>query len=104
MVTGVRLSFGLAFLLGLLSIALQQRMTEDKKEKYEAQKLLGLIKRFSPGLKRLLVSDILIRFCEQIPYAFVILWVMDILRKGALEFGWLTAIEMGTSMLLLFSV
>ncbi|OGC95894.1 MAG: MFS transporter, partial [candidate division Zixibacteria bacterium RBG_16_53_22] len=104
MVTGVRLSFGLAFLLGLLSIALQQRMTEDKKEKYEAQKLLGLIKRFSPGLKRLLVSDILIRFCEQIPYAFVILWVMDIAGKGALEFGWLTAIEMGTAMLLYIPV
>jgi MFS family permease len=104
MVTGVRLSFGLAFLLGLLSIVLQQRMTEDKKSTYEAQKLFGLIKRFSPGLKRLLVSDILIRFCEQIPYAFVILWVMDIVGKGALEFGWLTAIEMGTAMLLYIPV
>jgi len=104
MVTGVRLSFGVAFLLGLLSIALQQRMAPDQNGKYESLHLFNLIKRFNPGLKRLLVSDILIRFCEQIPYAFVIIWVMDIVRKGALEFGWLTAIEMGTSMLLYIPV
>jgi MFS family permease len=104
MVTGVRLSFGVAFLLGLLSIALQQRMAPDQNGKYESLHLFNLFKRFNPGLRRLLISDILIRFCEQIPYAFVIIWVMDVVRKGALEFGWLTAIEMGTSMLLYIPV
>jgi MFS family permease len=104
MVTGVRVSFGVAFGLGLLSIALQQRMAPDEKTPYEPVRFWGLVKRFNPGLKRLLVSDILIRFCEQIPYAFVIIWVMDIVRKGALEFGWLTAVEMGTAMLLYIPV
>jgi MFS family permease len=104
LVTGVRLAFGLAFVLGILSIAIQQRMAPDEKVSYEPLHLFGLFKRFDPGLRRLLVSDILIRFCEQIPYAFVIIWVMDVARKGALTFGWLTAVEMGTSMLLYIPV
>jgi len=33
-----------------------------------------IVKSFTPALRELLVSDILIRFCERIPYAFVILW------------------------------
>lgn len=104
LITGVRLAFGLAFILGLAAIVLQQRMTPNVVKPYEPLHLLKLFQRFNPGLKRLLVSDILIRFCEQIPYAFVVLWVMDILQKGALEFGWLTAIEMGTAMLLYIPV
>jgi MFS family permease len=104
MVSGVRVSFGIAFILGLLSIALQQRMTPDAKGSSKPLHIIGLVKTFKPGLRRLLVSDILIRFCEQMPYAFVIIWVMDIARRGALEFGWLTAIEMGTSMLLYIPV
>ena len=103
-VTGVRLAFGFAFILGLVAIFIQQRMAPNESKPYEPLHFFALFKRFSPNLKRLLVSDILIRFCEQIPYAFVVLWVMDILKKGALEFGWLTAIEMGTAMLLYIPV
>ena len=44
-------------------------------------------------------SDILIRFCERIPYAFVILCVMNHGGLSAEQFGLLTAIEMGTAML-----
>ena len=31
-----------------------------------------------PHLRNLLVSDILIRFCEQIPDTFVVIWAMNI--------------------------
>lgn len=104
LIDGVRISFGLAFLLAIFSLIVQQKMTPDEHIKYEPLHLFKLIKRFNPGLKRLLVSDILIRFCQQIPFAFVIIWVMDIANKDALEFGWLTAIEMGTAMLLYIPV
>ena len=50
-------------------------------------------------LRELLVSDILIRFCERIPYAFIILWAMDHGGLTAQEFGWLVALEMATAML-----
>jgi len=104
LITGVRVAFALAFVLAIFSITMQQRMAPNETKKYEPLHLFKLIKRFNPGLKRLLISDILVRFCEQIPYAFVVIWVMDVVRKGALEFGWLTALEMGTAMLLYIPV
>ena len=59
---------------------------------------LGVVKSFNPTLRELLVSDILIRFCERLPYAFVILWAMNHGGVSAQEFGWLVAIEMVTAM------
>jgi len=59
---------------------------------------LEVVRSFSPGLRELLVSDILIRFCERIPYAFVILWAMDHGGIDAGQFGVLVAIEMTTAM------
>lgn len=58
-----------------------------------------VVKSFNPTLRELLVSDILIRFCERLPYAFVILWAMDHGGVTAEQFGWLVAIEMVTAML-----
>ncbi len=58
----------------------------------------GVVKLFNPTLRELLVSDILIRFCERLPYAFVILWAMNHARVSAEQFGVLTAIEMITAM------
>src|SRR3989441_4576331 len=58
----------------------------------------GVVKSFSPALRELLVSDILIRFCERIPYAFVILWAMNHVGLDAQQFGFLVAIEMATAM------
>ena len=45
------------------------------------------------------MSDILIRFCEQIPYAFVVVYAMNIVGVSAVQFGILTTIEMVTAML-----
>lgn len=47
----------------------------------------------------LLISDILVRFAEQIPYAFVVLWVVQNNGLSEFQFGVLTTIEMVTAML-----
>ena len=60
---------------------------------------VAVVKSFNPTLRELLVSDILIRFCERLPYAFVILWAMNHGGITAQEYGWLVAIEMVTAML-----
>jgi MFS family permease len=62
------------------------------------ESFLGVVKAFNPTLRELLVSDILIRFCERLPFAFVILWAMNHAGLTAEEYGWLVAIEMGTAM------
>src|SRR2546426_1397791 len=59
---------------------------------------MAVVKSFNPTLRELLVSDILIRFCERLPYAFVILWAMNHGGVTAEEYGWLVAIEMVTAM------
>ena len=59
----------------------------------------AVVNSFTPALRELLVSDILIRFCERIPYAFVILWAMDHGGLDAQQFSYLVAIEMLTAML-----
>jgi MFS family permease len=59
----------------------------------------AVVKSFTPGLRELLVSDILIRFCERIPYAFVILWAINHGGVSAQQFGVLVTVEMVTAML-----
>lgn len=62
---------------------------------------LPVIRRRMDGrLKNLLVSDILIRFCEQIPYVFVVIWCMNEANMSAGQFGILTAIEMTVAALI----
>ena len=60
---------------------------------------LAVVRSFTPALRELLVSDILIRFCERIPYAFVILWAMNYAGLDAQQFGVLVAFEMVTAMI-----
>ncbi|MGI8482366.1 MAG: MFS transporter, partial [Chthoniobacterales bacterium] len=43
---------------------------------------------------RLLLSDILIRFCERIPFAWVVIYAMDYIGTSAKQIGVLTTIEM----------
>lgn len=57
----------------------------------------SVYRSFTPELKELLTSDILIRFCERIPYAWVIVWAMNHGGVSAEQFGMLVAIEMVTA-------
>lgn len=86
--------------LSLATAAFQWPMAESSRTGTPTQTSFGeVIKSFSPALRELLVSDILIRFCERIPYAFVILWAMNHGGLNPQQFGVLIAIEMITAML-----
>jgi len=84
---------------GLVTMCLQYFMVEPAAECEVKIAFRAVLKSFSPVLRELLVSDILIRFCERIPYAFVILWAMDHVGLNAQQFGYLIAIEMITAMI-----
>jgi MFS family permease len=104
--TGVRLAFAVAFVLGLVSLLIQQAMIEDDKPTKGTAEKNPLKKwRFmGADLKRLLVSDILIRYAEQIPYAFVVVWCLKNNAITAFQFGILTTIEMAVAMLVYIPV
>lgn len=101
---GVRWAFALATALGLVAAFLQQRLIEEDRPIGTPLggrgRLRALFGTMSPPLRRLLVADILIRFCEQIPYAFVVLWCMGVVANpvSATQFGLLTTIEMVTAL------
>ncbi len=104
-INGVRLAFAGAFVLGVVAIILQQKMIPDAPGKQQAEKRPSrLWIHMTPPLRKLLVSDILIRFAEQIPYAFVVVWCMKHNGISAAEFGLLTAIEMTTAALVYLPV
>lgn len=106
---GVRAAFVAALLLSFVAIVLQQKLIEDELPKKPGEECLyvpeknplKLYRLMAPNLKRLLVSDILVRYCEQIPYAFVVVWCMKTISSpvSALQFGILTSIEMATAVL-----
>jgi MFS family permease len=94
---GIKVSFSISILLCLSGMILQFRIKDQKNPGYIAVHPLSLWKQMDVRLKKLLLSDILIRFCEQIPYVFVVIWCLDIMRISPAQFGILTAIEMFTA-------
>ena len=120
---GVRYALALCVGMSLLTAAFQWFMFEDdfsrrrgdeaqtkntvgvsssrllQVEVVAAPTFFTVVKSFTPALRELLVSDILIRFCERIPYAFVILWAMNSGGVTAQQFGYLITFEMVTAML-----
>ena len=99
--TGVRIAFGFASLFALIAVAVQQLLVEDPGKRTQGERSpVKLWKLVPQRLRRLLISDILVRFCEQIPYAFVVVWCMKVVGISALQFGVLTAVEMVTAALI----
>jgi MFS family permease len=102
---GVRYALALCIAMSLLTLAFQWFMLDpDGKDSRTrtsttTMSFVQVVKSFTPGLKELLVSDILIRFCERIPYAFIILWAMDFGGLTAQQFSYLVTFEMVTAML-----
>ena len=96
---GIKISFIIAFVLGIVALIVIHYLMQDEIVAPKSSELKDLLRLnyFDPALKNLLVSDILIRFAEQIPYAFVVIWCVNVIGITAFQFGILTAVEMITS-------
>lgn len=105
-IRGVRIALVFAFVLAGVSLVLQQVMIRGQGEKPPNRNTDGPsgLNLLNGSLRNLLVSDILVRFCEQIPYAFVVIWCVKLNGISPLEFGILTTIEMATAMLVYIPV
>lgn len=107
--SGIRVAFGVALAMGAVALIMQQILIKEDVRglagKGQVEKNpLRLIGLMESSLKNLLISDILIRFCEQIPYAFVVVWCLQEAGISPVQFGVLTAIEMITAMLIYIPV
>ena len=105
-VDGIRIAFIVAIVFGVIALVFQQVMIaeDDNRPKQSENNPLKVYRLMSPRLRNLLVSDVLIRFCEQIPYAFVVVFAIKNIGISAPQFGLLTTIEMVTAMLVYIPV
>ena len=105
-ILGVKYAFVAALVMALVAIGFQEALIEGKQKTEKAIPTPGepLEALLGPELKQLLISDILIRFCEQIPYPFVVIWCIKVHGLTGTEFGLLTTVEMVTAMLIYIPV
>jgi MFS family permease len=65
----------------------------------EPANIRGVWRSFHGALKRLLISDIIIRMCEGLPDVLIILYVTNVVGVSAAQYGVLVAIQLATSIL-----
>jgi len=100
-INGVRIALVVSVFLSAATILLQRQLREESKEKIEESDRWNFwrsLREFNSPMRRLLLSDILIRFCERIPYAWVVIFAMDYIGVSGRQVGILTAIEMLAAM------
>jgi len=94
---GVRIALIVSIFLSALTILVQRQLREEPREEAPADERWSFwqsLREFNRPMRRLLLSDILIRFCERIPYAWVVIFAMDYIGVSGEQVGVLTAIEM----------
>jgi len=116
---GVRVAFVVALALAVIAALLQHLLIENDHVKPDAPEFtaqrnpLRLWREMKGDLRSLLVADTLVRFCEQVPYAFVVIWAVGTIQDSgtghtgpvsALQFGLLRTIEMATASLIYLPV
>jgi predicted MFS family arabinose efflux permease len=103
-VVGVRIALLISIFLSGLTILVQRQWREqpngaahsiaEVSPAAERWNFWRSFREFNQPMRRLLLSDILIRFCERVPYAWVVIFAMDYVGVSAQQVGILTTIEM----------
>jgi MFS family permease len=96
-IDGVRAGLALSILLSGGTLLLQWRLRDESTATDvplpERWNFWRSLRAFDVPLRRLLLSDILVRFCERIPFAWVVIYAMDNVGVSAKQVGVLTSIE-----------
>lgn len=95
---GVRKGLIITLILAAVT-ALAVMAVNIRINKGEATNIRGVWKSFHATLKRLLISDIIIRTCEGLAEVLIVLYVTNILGVSTARYAVLVAIQMITSML-----
>ena len=101
-IVGVRIALIISILLSAGTLFVQWQLREEPKDevkKIERWNFWRSLGEFNRPMRQLLLSDILIRFCERIPYAWVVIFAMDYIGMSGKEIGMLTTVEMAAATL-----
>jgi len=93
---GVRIALIISIVLSGATILVQRQIQDEPKVEKQVDRLSfwQSLRDFNSPMRRLLLSDILVRFCERIPYAWVVIFAMDYIGVSGKEVGVLIAVEM----------
>ena len=97
--TGVRISLAVTLLLAAIAVLFIGRINLPV-IKGTSVNMRGVWRSFHFALKRLLISDIIIRTCEGMADIFTVLYVTDVLGVSIARYGLLVAIQLVTSILI----
>src|SRR5436189_834807 len=101
-IPGVRIALVVSVFFSAGTILLQRQLREDPKERVQKSDRWSFwrsLREFNSPMRRLLLSDVLVRFCERVPYVWVVIFAMDYIGVSGRQVGILTAIEMLASTL-----
>ena len=96
-INGVRIALVISIVLSGATIFIQREIVDEPKTEaapVDRWTFWQSLREFNSPMRRLLLSDILVRFCERIPYAWVVIFAMDYIGVSAKQVGMLTAVEM----------
>ena len=103
-IPGVRIALIISILLSALTILVQRQLRQESNDLARVAAATApqpkdlnfwrSLRAFNSPMRRLLLSDILVRFCERVPYAWVVIFAMDYIGVSARQVGILIAIEM----------
>lgn len=101
-IDGVRIGLVVSILLSAATIFVQRQLRDAPANAIPAADRWNFWQSFlafNAPLRRLLVSDILVRFCERIPFAWVVIYAMDDIGVSAKQVGILTTVEVAIASL-----
>jgi MFS family permease len=97
---GVRIGLAMSVVLSGATIFVQRQFYDEASKPVTKPDRLNLwqsLRGFNEPVRRMLTSDILVRFCERLPYAWVVIFAMDYVGVTAKQVGVLTFIEVLTA-------
>jgi MFS family permease len=103
-INGVRIALAISIVFSAATIVVQRQLQDEPKSETPPEARMNFwqsLGKFNRPMRRLLLSDILVRFCERIPYAWVVIFAMDYIGVSAKEVGILIAVEMLAAILCL---
>jgi len=95
-IPGVRIALIMSIFLSVATIFVQLQLRKKPKEEIATDERWNIWRswrEFNVPMRRLLLSDVLVRFCERIPYAWVVIFAMDHIGVSGKQVGVLTTIE-----------
>lgn len=98
LVNGIHTGLVITLALAVIAVLLLSQISIEMKTT-TASNLLAVWRSFDRVLKRLLISDIIVRMCEGMTGVLIILYVTNVQRLSASYFGALIAVQMITSII-----